>query len=80
MPGSIWGVEILASSSVTKGSALVAAREAVKIWRKSGIDVRLFEQNEDDAIYNRVTLVGETRLAAAVTDLKGVVLLASDES
>ena len=80
LPGSIWGVEILASSSVTKGSALVAAREAVKIWRKSGIDVRLFEQNEDDAIYNRVTLVGETRLAAAVTDLKGVVLLASDES
>ena len=80
MPGSSWGVEILASSSVTKGSALVAAREAVKIWRKSGIDVRLFEQNEDDAIYNRVTLVGETRLAAAVTDLKGVVLLASDES
>ena len=80
MPGSIWGVEILASSSVAKGSALVAAREAVKIWRKSGIDVRLFEQNEDDAIYNRVTLVGETRLAAAVTDLKGVVLLASDES
>ena len=80
MPGSIWGVEILASSAVTKGSALVAAREAVKIWRKSGIDVRLFEQNEDDAIYNRVTLVGETRLAAAVTDLKGVVLLASDES
>lgn len=80
LPGSIWGVEILASSSVSKGSALVAAREAVKIWRKSGIDVRLFEQNEDDAIYNRVTLVGETRLAAAVTDLKGVVLLASDES
>ena len=80
LPGSIWGVEILASSSVAKGSALVAAREAVKIWRKSGIDVRLFEQNEDDAIYNRVTLVGETRLAAAVTDLKGVVLLASDES
>lgn len=80
MPGSIWGVEILASSAVSKGSALVAAREAVKIWRKSGIDVRLFEQNEDDAIYNRVTLVGETRLAAAVTDLKGVVLLASDES
>lgn len=80
LPGSIWGVEILSSSAVTEGSALVAAREAVKIWRKSGIDVRLFEQNEDDAIYNRVTLVGETRLAAAVVDLKGVVLLAGEES
>ena len=80
LPGSIWGVEILSSSAVTEGTALVAAREAVKIWRKSGIDVRLFEQNEDDAIYNRVTLVGETRLAAAVVDLKGVVLLTSEES
>lgn len=79
-PSSIWGVEIFASSNIAQGTALVAAREAVKIWRKSGIDVRLFEQNEDDAIYNRVTLVGETRLAAAVVDTKGVVLLSSEES
>lgn len=80
IPTNIWGVPVFASSAVAQGSALVAAREAVKIWRKSGIDVRIFEQNEDDAIYNRVTLVGETRLACAVVDLKGVVLLASDAS
>lgn len=80
VPSSIWGVAIVASSSVPQGSAIVAAREAVKIWKKSGIDVRLFEQNEDDAIYNRVTLVGEERLACAVVDLKGVVLLASSAS
>lgn len=72
MPTSIWGVPVFASSSISSGEALVAAREAVKVWRKSGIDVRLFEQNEDDAIYNRVTLVGEERLACAVVDLKGV--------
>ena len=76
VPANIWGVQILTSSNITSGTALVAAREAVKIWKKGGIDVRLFEQNEDDAIYNRVTLVGEERLAAAVVDLKGVVLLA----
>ena len=80
VPTTIWGVPVFASSDVPQGSALVAAREAVKIWRKSGIDVRIFEQNEDDAIYNRVTLVGETRLACAVVDLKGVVLLASSAS
>ena len=80
IPTMIWGVPVFASSAVPQGSALVCAREAVKIWRKSGIDVRLFEQNEDDAIYNRVTLVGETRLACAVVDLKGVVLLASSAS
>ena len=80
IPTMIWGVPVFASSAVPQGSALVAAREAVKIWRKSGIDVRLFEQNEDDAIYNRVTLVGETRIACAVVDLKGVVLLATSAS
>ena len=72
MPTSIWGVPVFAFSDISSGEALVAAREAVKVWRKSGIDVRLFEQNEDDAIYNRVTLVGEERLACAVVDLKGV--------
>lgn len=76
VPANIWGVQILTSSNITSGTALVAAREAVKIWKKGGLDVRLFEQNEDDAIYNRVTLVGEERLAAAVVDLEGVVLLA----
>lgn len=72
MPTTIWGVPVVASSDITSGEAIVAAREAVKIWKKGGIDVRLFEQNEDDAIYNRVTLVGEERLACAVVDLKGV--------
>lgn len=78
IPTAIWGTQIFASSAVTQGQAIVAAREAVKVWRKSGIDVRIFEQNEDDAIYNRVTLVGEERLACAVVDLKGVVLLTSE--
>lgn len=80
IPSSIWGVTVIANSNVPQGSALVAAREAVKIWRKSGIDVRIYEQNEDDALYNRVTLLGEERLACAVVDLKGVVLLASENS
>ena len=80
IPAAIWGVQILASSAVPSGSALVCAKEAVKIWKKGGIDVRLYEQNEDDALYNRVTLLGEERLACAVVDLKGVVLLAGEGS
>ena len=80
IPTAIWGVPVITSSEVTQGSALVCAREAVKIWRKGGIDVRIYEQNEDDALYNRVTLLAENRLAAAVVDLKGVVLLATNGS
>lgn len=79
MPTSIWGVPVFASSTVSAGEALVCAREAVKVWKKSGIAVKLYEQNEDDAIYNRVTLVGEERLACAVVDLNGVCAVAAKE-
>ena len=80
IPSSIWGVPIYASSAVSQGSALVAAREAVKTWRKGGMDVAIAAENEDDFLYNRVTLRAEVRLATAVVDLKGVVLLASGNS
>lgn len=75
VPAAIWGVQIFTSSAVTQGSAIVAARQAVKIWKKGGLDVKLYEQNEDDALYNRVTLLAEERLACAVVDLKGVVVI-----
>ena len=80
VPASIWGVQIFTSSEVTQGTALVAARPAVKVWKKGGLDVKLYEQNEDDALYNKVTLLAEERLACAVVDLKGVVLLAQSAS
>ena len=78
IPSSIWGVQIFASSKITQGEALVAAREAVKTWRKGGMDVAIAQENEDDFLYNRVTLRAEVRLATAVTDLKGVVLLTNE--
>ena len=80
IPAAIWGVQIFTSSEVAQSTALVVARQAVKVWKKGGLDVKLYEQNEDDALYNRVTLLAEERLACAVVDLKGVVLLAGEES
>ena len=80
IPASIWGVQIFTSSAVSQGSALIAAKQAVKIYKKGGLDVKVYEQNEDDALYNKVTLLAEERLACAVVDLKGVVLLASSAS
>lgn len=80
VPAAIWGVQIFASSAVPQGSALVIAKEAVKTWRKGGMDVSIAEENEDDFLYNRVTLRAEVRLATAVVDLKGVVLLAGEGS
>lgn len=72
IPTAIWGVPVFTNANITAGTAIVAAREAVKIWRKGGLDVKLYEQNEDDALYNRVTLLAEERLACAVVDLNGV--------
>ena len=79
IPSSIWGVQIFASSAVPQGSALVCAREAVKTWRKGGMDVAIAAES-DDFLYNRVTLRAEVRLATAVIDLKGVVLVAQSGS
>ena len=77
MPTAIWGVPVFTNSAITSGTAIVAARQAVKIWRKDGLNVKLYEQNEDDALYNRVTLLAEERLACAVVDLKGVCKVAA---
>lgn len=78
-PVFLWGVPVFESSEVTQGSVLISAKQAVKIWTKGNdVDVKLYEQNEDDAIYNRVTLVGEERLACAVKNLNGVYLLSAE--
>lgn len=77
-PYVIWGVPCFESADVNQGDVLICAKQAVKVWSKGGVDVKLYEQNEDDAIYNRVTLLAEERIACAVWDLNGVYLLESD--
>ena len=77
-PNTVWGIPVFESSDVTAGSALICAKQAVNVWQKGGLDVKLYEQNEDDAIYNRVTLLAEERIACAVKDLKGVYLLEAE--
>ena len=78
-PVFLWGVPVFESAEVAQGSVLVTAKQAVKVWTKGNeVDVKLYEQNEDDAINNRVTLVGEERLAVAVKNLNGVYLLSAE--
>ena len=75
---AVWGVPVFESNAVPAGSALVVAKQAVKVWVKGGVDVKLYEQNEDDALYNRVTLLAEERIACAVKDLNGVFALTAE--
>lgn len=73
-PARIWGLPVFESSAVTAGEPIVAAgKQAVKVYRKGDINVKVFDQNEDDAIYNLVTVLGEERAKTAVLDANGVV-------
>ena len=73
-PARIWGLPVFESSAVTAGEPIVAAgKQAVKVYRKGDINVKVFDQNEDDAIYNLVTVLGEERAKTAVIDANGVV-------
>lgn len=73
-PATIWGLPVFESSSVTAGQPLVAAGKlGIKVYRKGDINVKVFDQNEDDALYNIVTVLGEERLLVAVKEPKAVV-------
>lgn len=77
-PARIWGLPVYESSAVTAGEPLVAAgKQAVKVYRKGDINVKVFDQNEDDAIYNLVTVLGEERAKTAVLDVNGVVKISA---
>lgn len=71
---TIWGLPVEESADMTAGTFVVTAgKNAVKIYRKSGAEVKVYEQNEDDAIYNRVTIIAEERLAVAVVAPSAVI-------
>ena len=77
-PARIWGLPVYESSAVTAGEPLVAAgKQAVKVYRKGDINVKVFDQNEDDALYNLVTVLGEERAKTAVLDVNGVVKISA---
>jgi HK97 family phage major capsid protein len=62
----VGGVPVSVSTAITAGSFLLGdfARGA-QIFQREGISVRFFEQDQDNAIYNLVTIVLEERLTLA---------------
>ena len=57
-----WGLNVCVDSNVTLGEPIVCAgKEAIKFYTKNGATVKVYEQNEDDALYNRVTVLAEER-------------------
>lgn len=62
----VGGIPVSVSTAITAGSFLLGdfARGA-QIFQREGISVRFFEQDQDNAIYNLVTIVMEERLTLA---------------
>lgn len=75
-----WGLYAFVDSAVTEGEPLICATEgAMKFYRKNDIAIRVFDQNEDDALYNRVTVLAEERVLAVVKAPAAVVKLEAYE-
>lgn len=63
----VWGLQPVVTTAITAGTALVGAfKLGAQIFQRSGIDVKTFDQNEDDVNFNRKTIRVEERLALAV--------------
>jgi HK97 family phage major capsid protein len=66
-PKYLWGLPIVETNAIAQGTALVGDfRLGAQIFQRTGIDVKTFDQNEDDVNFNRKTIRVEERLALAV--------------
>ena len=74
-PG-LWGLRTIVTPNITTGTVLVGAfKQGASVITKFGDGARIevFVGDHDDAIYNRVTVVVEERLALAVRQPKAFV-------
>lgn len=63
-PAQLAGVPVIRNTAVTEGDILMANfAQMATLYDRRGVSVRFFEQNEDDAINNLITVVIEGRLA-----------------
>lgn len=66
-PDRLWGLPVVVTTAIAENTALVGDfRLGAQIFQRTGIDVKTFDQNEDDVNFNRKTIRVEERLALAV--------------
>lgn len=66
MQPMLWGLPVILSNSMTAGTFICAARDALMLWERQGVAVEMFEQNQDDVEKNLVTIRAEGRFAFTV--------------
>lgn len=62
---NLFGAPIIAHTAVTSDKFFLGDFSKVKLGVRSGLSVRFYDQNEDDAIKNMVTIVIEERITMA---------------
>jgi HK97 family phage major capsid protein len=60
------GIRIIEHTAITAGDFIVFSPRAAQIFDRTGTSVRFFDQDQDNAIKNLITIVIEKRLALAV--------------
>lgn len=59
----VLGLPVVQTTALTAGNLLVGDfRRGAEILQKDGISTRFYDQNEDDPIYNKVTVIVEERI------------------
>jgi len=58
----VFGVPVIAHTAIASDKFLFGDFSKVTIGQRAGVSVRFYDQNEDDAIKNMVTVVIEERL------------------
>ena len=65
--GRLWGTRVVYSSNMAAGNFLVGAFQGnSQILDREEVNVQIATQNEDDFIYNMVTILVEERLALVI--------------
>ena len=62
----LWGVPVTLVDDMPVGTAIVGDWRYAVLWDRESATVTLYDQNEDDAIKNMVTILGELRAGFSV--------------
>lgn len=63
---NVFGIPLIPYNAITSDKFLIGDFSKVRIGQREGVSVRFYDQNEDDAIKNMVTVVIEERLTVVV--------------
>jgi hypothetical protein len=70
---SLDGVPIIQLNQITAGDFIVMDRRAAQIFFRSNVQVRFYDQDQDNAIKNMVTIVIEERLTLCIYYVAGII-------